>query len=57
MKETKVQSENEYKKGVILFDDDTGEIFEVVNCVRIALFEKYKFGLTLKEVKNAGKVQ
>jgi len=57
MKQIKVQSEVDYKTGIVLFDDDTGEIFEVVSCVRISLFDKYKFGLTLKEVKDMEKVQ
>ena len=49
---TKVQSNVEYKIGVIVFDDDTGEIFEVVKCDRISIFTPILYGVTLKEVKG-----
>ena len=43
----KVQSKVEFTKGTIVYDEDTGEIFEVVECIKFFMQELY--GLTLQE--------
>jgi len=50
----KIQSKTHYDEGTIIYCEDTGECYEVINSVRISLFDEYKYGLELKEVTNLG---
>lgn len=40
-----------FKVGIVIYDDETGECFEVISCDRIDLFGEFKYGITVKELK------
>ena len=46
------QSKVEYAVGTIIYDEETGEIFEVVKCERIGVVEEFNYGVTIKEVRS-----
>ena len=46
----KVQSKTGYIVGSIVYDDNTGEIFEVVSCVKFIFNTNNNYGVTLKPV-------
>jgi hypothetical protein len=50
---TKLQSYIEYNIGTLMYDENTGEVFEVIKCSRIRISSELPcFGITVKEVKN-----
>lgn len=49
----KIQSNIEYSIGTIMYDEDTGEVYEVTRCDRIRLNSmEANFGITLRELKK-----
>lgn len=46
----KIQSKIHYDNDTIMYCEETGECYKVIESVRISLFDEYKFGLTLEEV-------
>jgi hypothetical protein len=46
------QSKVEYAVGTIIYDEETGEVFEVVSCERIGVVEEFNYGVTIKEVRG-----
>ena len=46
------QSKVEYAVGTIIYDEETGEVFEVVSCERIGVVQEFNYGVTVKEVRG-----
>jgi len=46
------QSKVKYVVGTIIYDEETGEVFEVVKCERIGVVEDFNYGVTIKEVRG-----
>lgn len=38
--------------GTIVYDEETGECFEVISCDRIDVLGEFKYGITIKEIKS-----
>ena len=46
------KTKEEFKTGVIVYDEETGECFEVVSCDRIGVVDEFNFQTTVKELKR-----
>ena len=46
------KSKEEFKVGTVVYDEETGECFEVISCDRIDVLGDFNYGITVKEVKR-----
>lgn len=56
MELVKIKSKESYIKGTKVQDSD-GNVFKVLNCERIYLFNTLRYGLTLKKINGKVKKQ